>query len=86
MLQGLLEGAWRPEQVQAWASFVRRGYIAGPNSGSVRPIEVNYEIAYEDRIVEAVARLDEIGDRVDGEVSSNEILDLLRRLDEPDTN
>jgi hypothetical protein len=83
VLKGLLEGAWTPDQVQAWASFVRRGYVTGRNGHPVRPLDVEYEGAFEEAIAAAVSRLDEIGDLVDGVISTGEILDLLQLLGEP---
>lgn len=67
---------------QAWASFVRRGYIAPERSHApTRPLMIEYEVAYEGPIVEVIARLDEIGDGVDGEVpTSDEIRVLLAGL------
>lgn len=82
VLHGLLDHTWPPEQVQAWASFVRRGYIANRSEHPVRPLRIDYDDAYEDEISAAVVRLDEIGDLIDGEVSSGEILDLLQLLGE----
>jgi hypothetical protein len=83
VLRGLLEDAWTPEQAQAWASFVRRGYVAGRDLHAIRPLDIDYEDACEEEIAAAVSRLDEIGDLVDGEVSTGEILDLLQLLGEP---
>lgn len=80
VLRGLLVGAWTPEQVQAWASFVRRGHIAGRSGLPVRPLDIEYDDACEEEIAAAVSRLDEIGDLVDGEVTTGEILDLLQLL------
>jgi hypothetical protein len=83
VLRGLLYGASSPELTQEWASFVRRGCVAGSSVGPIRTIDVDYEDAYEDAISETVSRLDEIGDVIDGEVSSDEILALLQLLGEP---
>ena len=83
VLEGLLDRAWTPEQAREWASFVRRGYVAGGSDLPIRPIEIDYDDCCEDEISAAVARLDEIGDLVDGEVSTGEILDLLQLLGEP---
>ncbi len=83
VLKGLLEDAWTPEQVQAWASFVRRGYVADRTGHPIRPIDIEYEGAFEEGIAAAMSRLDEIGDQVDGEISTGEILDLLQLLGEP---
>jgi hypothetical protein len=67
---------------RAWASFVRRGYIGG-SGGPVVPVRIDYEEAYEDAMVEAVGRLDEIGDLIDGTVDEAEISVLLGVLGEP---
>lgn len=83
VLRGLLVGAWTPEEVQAWASFVRRGYVAGGSDLPVRPLDIGYDDACEEEIAAAVSRLDEIGDLVDGEVTRGEVLDLLQLLGEP---
>jgi hypothetical protein len=83
VLRGLLEDAWTPEQAQTWASFVRRGYFAGRGKHPVRPLDVDYEEAYEQEIAASVSRLDEIGDLVDGDVSTGEVLELLQLLGEP---
>lgn len=80
VLQGHAAGLWAPEQVQAWASFVRRGRVVGSWSGAIRPLDIEYEQAFEDEIVEAIGRLDEIGDIIDGEVSPEEARDLIRML------
>lgn len=83
VLRGLIVRAWPPEQAQSWASFVRRGYIAGRSDRPIRPLDIEYDDACEEEIAAAVSRLDEIGDVVDGEVTTGEVLDLLRLLGEP---
>lgn len=83
VLQGLNEATYSPEQVQCWASFVRRGYVPSPAEGPIRPLDIAYEEAWEEAIAAAVSRLDEIGDVVDGEVRRGEVLDLLQLLGEP---
>jgi hypothetical protein len=82
VLQGLDQGTCTPGEAQAWASFVRRGYVRGQGS-PIAPIDIDYEKACEDAIVEAVARLDEIGDLVDGDLSPAEVLLLLQLLGVP---
>ena len=82
VLRGLLDKSWTPEQAQAWASFVRRGYVAGHGVHPVRPLDIDFDGACEEEIAAAVSRLDEIGDLVDGEVTTDEILDLLQLLGE----
>jgi hypothetical protein len=51
----------------------------------VRPIEVDYDVRAEAEIVEVVARLDEIGDVVDGTPPDPAEVDaLMASLGEPD--
>jgi len=78
--------SWRSDRctaddVQQWASFVRRGYVAGVPVGPVRPIDIEYDARDEDLIVEIIGRLDEIGDLIDGEVDDNEREEMLRILE-----
>lgn len=82
VLRALRNGVYGPESVQAWASFVSAGFVANRSPGPIRPVEIDFEDAWEDAIAEAVSRLDEIGDVVDGEVTSCEIDDLLKLLGE----
>jgi hypothetical protein len=76
---GLNQGTITPDEAQRWASFVRLGFVGGA-SGPIMPLDIDYEDAWEDAIVEAVGRLDQIGDLVDGEVTRGEVLDLLQLL------
>jgi hypothetical protein len=84
VVAGVLErfGAGRlsPVVVQAWASFMRRGYLPGGGSEAIDPIEITYEGQHESAIADAVARLDELGDAVDGELRDGEAADLLGAL------
>lgn len=69
-----------PERVQEWASFIRRGYLAGANGSPVTPIDIEYDAAAEQEIADIVSRLDELGDAIDGEIDDDEIRELLSRL------
>jgi hypothetical protein len=80
VLRGLEGRAVSPEEAQRWASFVRRGYFGRSGGDPIQPLDIAYEEESEDAIVEVVARLDEIGDAVDGEVSPKEIRELLQLL------
>jgi len=83
VLEDLEAGRIIPEQAQQWASFVRRGYVAGNSSdpvGSVVPIDIEYDAGDEETIAEVLGRLDEIGDVVDGTLGSDEIGEMIRRL------
>lgn len=83
ILRGLLDDRFAPTEVQSWASLMRRGYVADSGQiGPIRPLEIEFEEAWEDGISAAVSRLDEIGDVVDGEVTRGEVLDLLQFLGE----
>ncbi|QOF70837.1 hypothetical protein IG197_24105 [Aminobacter sp. SR38] len=79
--------AWRSghctaDDVQQWASFVRRGYVAGGCGGrGAHAIDIEYDALDEDLIVEIIGRLDEIGDIIDGEVDDNEREAMLRSLE-----
>ena len=66
---------------QRWASLMRFGYRDDARApGPVRPVDIDFEQAKEDEIVEAVARLDELGDLVDGELHAPEIDELIAAL------
>jgi hypothetical protein len=66
---------------QQWASFVRRGHVEGLRSrGPIKPIEIDWELPYEDAISEAISRLDELGDLVDGEFRDGEAEELMAHL------
>ena len=80
VLMGLLEGEILPEQAQTWASFVKRGYKSGGH-GPVRSISIPYDASHEDGIADAVSRLDELGDLIDGSLDEQEIRLLLKNLD-----
>jgi hypothetical protein len=66
--------------IQWWASFVRRGYAERMHEGPIRPLSIGYEEAHELGIAEAVGRLDELGDDLDGEMDAEEVRALLRAL------
>jgi hypothetical protein len=78
-----------PNLVQQWASFVRRGYIANADfipdvsSQPVKPIEIDYEPSVEDQIADVISRLDQIGDVIDGEVTDNDVREMLDELAQP---
>ena len=76
MLTALRLGQITPDVAQSWASFVRRGADEQP----LQPIDIQYDPAAEEEIVEAVSRLDELGDAIDGAIGSAESEALIRRL------
>lgn len=65
--------------VQRWASFVQEGMIV-PQVGPITPIHFEYEPAYESAIADAVGRLAELGEAIDGEISAAERQRLMERL------
>lgn len=83
VLQGVLGKAFSPAEAQAWASFARRGYAVTAADGPVKPLDIEFEEPWEDEISAAVSRLDEIGDVVDGEITSDEALNLFQLLGKP---
>lgn len=74
-------GRYTADDIRQWASFVRRGYVQGKASGVLRPINIRYDISDEELIVEIIGRLDEIGDKIDGEIDENEQKEMLRLLE-----
>ena len=80
VVDALRSAAITPDAAQAWASFVRRGYLAPGVHGTVRPLEIEFEPAGADQIADAVSRLDEIGDQVDGDIGASELDELARLL------
>lgn len=89
VLLELRNGQFLPVLIQQWASFVRRGYIAGSMGQRIRlnkptqPIEIDYDPHYEGCIVEVISRLDEIGDLIDGSITDSEISAMLSKLSKP---
>lgn len=81
VLKEMAAGRVSPALAQSWASFVRRGYVEGSSERQpILPLMIDFEATGEDAISQAVSRLDEIGDVVDGQVSNDEMIDLLRNL------
>jgi hypothetical protein len=83
----LRQGQVEPGLVQQWASFKRRGYIADDGNCSsdvlrepIKPIEIMYDAPAEERIAAVIARLDEIGDPIDGEIYNGELATMLHKL------
>lgn len=83
VLRGLIDNRFPPRATQAWASFLRRGYIEGSARGPIDPIHIEFEEPWEGAISAAISRMDEIGDVIDGAVANGEALDLLQLLGEP---
>lgn len=73
-----IEGQASRIDVQRWAALMRWGYVAGRSN---QALDITFEPSHEDAIVEALARLDELGDVIDGEISAAEADELLRGLE-----
>lgn len=80
VLTGWRSGIYTPKLVQMWASFIRRGYVSQKSDSGVHPIAITYDASDEDLIVEIIGRLDEIGDKIDGDIDENEREEILRAL------
>ena len=59
---------------------MRRGYVPGSGTSPSNPIDIEYEDEDEDAIVEPLARLDELGDLIDGTMSDDELEDWIVKL------
>jgi hypothetical protein len=66
---------------QQWASFVSHGYVVGVHHvGPIKPVEIEWELPYEDAMAESIARLNELGDLIDGEFAEGEADRLIADL------
>jgi hypothetical protein len=74
--QGLIADA----DAQRWAEFMRHGYLRQQHAGPIRELEIDFDAQAEDAIVEALARLDELGDLIDGELRPGEAAELRAAL------
>jgi DNA-binding MarR family transcriptional regulator len=79
VLEGLLERRTSAEDAQTWASFIKRGYVSTKEK-PLRRVLTSYQAERENEIVEALSRLDELGDPVDGTIDDSELQDLIKRL------
>lgn len=80
VLNGWRSGHCSADDVQKWASFVRRGYVSGEASDGLRPIEITYDAMDEELIIKIIGRFDEVGDLIDGSIDDNEQEEMLRTL------
>lgn len=80
ILRELLEDRVNPILVQEWASFIKRGYFPNANTSPIRAIDIEYDPVCEDKIAEVIARLDEIGDLIDGTIAKDEIALMLASM------
>jgi hypothetical protein len=76
------DGQISEAEAQRWAALMRRGYVSDSSSTLTAQIEIEYDLQHESAIVEALARLDELGDIIDGELRPGEAAELLRALED----
>ncbi len=69
----LSAGNVEPGLVQRWASFVRRGYVTGGDDRPAVAVDIDWDKAAEEDIAEAVSRMDELGDSIDGDIRPEEM-------------
>jgi predicted Zn-dependent protease len=81
VLRAYVGGMISAADAQRWAEFVRWGRIGNMSGEPTPPLDIEYDPDHEDAIGECVARLDELGDIVDGELRDGEADELLRALD-----
>jgi hypothetical protein len=80
------QGLVQPEELGQWASFIRRGYIASgagmreDSRDPLVPLDITYDPHAEEIVSSVIARLDEIGDIMDGEITPSEVLEMLQGL------
>ena len=84
VLDALESGTAPPDVVQLWASFVRRGYLVHTGGHQTGPFDIRFGTHDEDEdvLVDVIARLDELGDAIDGHIGGEEIAVLRDRLAE----
>ena len=81
VLKAWRSGDFTAGEIQQWASFVRRGYVAQRQMTGIFPLKIEYDESDEGLIVEIIGRLDEIGDSIDGEIDDVELEALFISLD-----
>ena len=70
---------------QLWAQFIRVGMGPGPGGSEeyeIYSIETDYQPDAESLIVDAIYRLDNLGDEIDGVITMDQADELLAKLEE----
>ncbi len=83
VLKALLERSITPKQANVWAWFVRSGHVPGSKE-PVRSLSINYQEDCDEPIAEAVSRLTELGDVIDGTIDDDELRKLIADLSKGD--
>jgi hypothetical protein len=84
VLRAYDSGEIAQSDAQQWAELMRWGLVSGQAGDASERFDIEYEEARESAIVEALARLDELGDIIDGELRPGEAAELLRALEDVD--
>jgi len=79
VLNALADDAITPSSARDWAAFVRYVFV-GQREHPIRRLDIEYEERFEDPIVEAISRMTEIGDIVDGVLPRGEIIELISQF------
>jgi hypothetical protein len=70
------------ELIRQWGTFMRFGLYGG-DRGPRKSLSIDFDASYEAPISDAVCRLSELGDPVDGEISDEVMAKLLQALEGP---
>jgi len=68
------------EAVKTWALFMSSGFIPRASAGERRGADIEYEKNREEAIVDALFRMRELGDAVDGDISPEDLEELIAAL------
>jgi len=79
VLKALLEKTITPSDANSWAWLARGGVVRTIEGVAVR-VETDYQDDKEEAIAEAVSRLSELGDLVDGTIDDTELKQLIQVL------
>ena len=66
--------------ISEWASFIRVGFIPFTRRGPILPINIDYDREWETEISNAIGRLSELGDEIDGCIDDDENRLLIKSL------
>ena len=80
VLSALADGSVTDGSAQRWAAFMRWGVVSATQRTD---LDVEWEPAFELAIAEALGRMDELGDLIDGTIDADEITQLIKALSEP---
>ena len=79
VLRQVHEDPTRERLAQRWASLILRGYL-DQGSAPIVPLTIEIDPTAEAALIEALNRLADLGDVVDGQISTDELDDLIESL------